>query len=227
MSLQEARVQELFAQANAVIDGDHFVYTSGQHGSAYVNKDNLLKDPEISWWLMKILADWVRQEYADSIDIVIGPVQAGSIVAHDLAERLNKASSIAEQYVAGSPRRQGRPLSVYADKDGDDFVIKRGFDKDIPGKDVLIAEDILTTGSTVQKVIRRVRELDGRVLGVVALCNRGDVTAEALEVQKLFSLMDVSMAKYDRAACPLCRDHVPINTVLGHGRAYVAEHGQP
>jgi orotate phosphoribosyltransferase len=34
-----ARAREILADARAMIAGSHVVYTSGKHGSAYVNKD--------------------------------------------------------------------------------------------------------------------------------------------------------------------------------------------
>lgn len=61
--------------------------------------------------------------------------------------------------------------------DGNKFVIKRGYDKLVFGKSVLIVEDILNTGGSVRKVVEAVRRTGGRVVAVAAfLCNRGCVT---------------------------------------------------
>ena len=39
MSASAARARAVLGEARAIITGSHIVYTSGKHGSAYVNKD--------------------------------------------------------------------------------------------------------------------------------------------------------------------------------------------
>lgn len=112
---------------------------------------------------------------------------------------------------------------MFADKDGDRFVIKRGYDKHIRGKRVLVVEDILTTGGSVRSTVEAVRIIGGTVLGVAALCNRGTSTAESLDVPKLNQLVTMDLETWDGADCPLCRMNIPINTDVGHGKTFLAQ----
>lgn len=59
---------------------------------------------------------------------------------------------------------------MYAEKDGDSFIIKRGYDLLIKNKRVLIVEDILTTGGSVKKLVEVARTIPCEIVGVAALC---------------------------------------------------------
>ena len=111
---------------------------------------------------------------------------------------------------------------MYADKDGDNFVIKRGYDKLIAGKNILVVEDVLTTGGSVRKVIEAVRALGGNVIGLGVLCNRGGVTAQDVANALIFALVNVKMDAWSPVDCPLCAQGVPINTNVGKGREFLA-----
>jgi orotate phosphoribosyltransferase len=108
----------------------------------------------------------------------------------------------------------------------DDFVFRRGYDKLIPGKQVLVVEDVLTTGGTVKKVVGAVRELGGIVVGVGALVNRGGITAKDVgDVPRLGALINITLDVWDEKACPLCEQGVPINTDVGKGREFLDRRG--
>lgn len=108
------------------------------------------------------------------------------------------------------------------------FVFKRGFGKFLEGgKKVLIVEDILTTGGTAKKVVEAARKSGGEVIGVSALCNRGGVTKEAIgDVPELFSLTNVQMDAFPEDECPLCKNEIPVNTEIGHGKEFLSRSEQ-
>ncbi len=129
-------------------------------------------------------------------------------------------------------------LAVYAEKEGvelvsssygplppkyeDKFVIKRGYDKLITGKNVLVVEDVLTTGGSVRKVIEATRAIGGNVIGVGALWNRGGITSQNVaNVPKLISLVNRKLDEWDEKDCPLCKQGVPININVGKGREFL------
>lgn len=197
--------QEVLARQQAIITGSHFVYTAGDHGDAYVNKDIALTHPVYT----DVLASAIALEYKDKcVDVVVGPAVAGAIFAHEVARALTR---ITGKVV----------LSAYADSDGEGKIIKRGYGKLVKGSTVLVVEDILNTGKSARLTVEAVRAAEGTVAAVAAICNRGDVTAQALGSPELYSLMDVSMSKYPADQCPLCKEGVPVSTELGHGKAFL------
>lgn len=210
IELSNDLIRDIFAGSQAIIVNNHFVYKSGKHGPAYVNKDAIYPNP---FAVSLLCGEIARRTHYHDIALVVAPAIGGVILSQWTAHHLSK---IYEEPV----------FSIYAEKDpanDDVMVIKRGYDKFLPGKNVLVVEDILNTGGSAAKTVQAVRDLGGKVVAVGALCNRGGVTADDLGGDlKLFSLMDVQMDMFEVDACPLCQEGVPINTELGHGREFLA-----
>jgi orotate phosphoribosyltransferase len=206
--LNREEVRSVLESVGAIVTGSHFVYISGLHGRDYINKDALFMHPDTVSRLCETIA--VRF-VNDGIEVVIAPAGGAMILSQWVTHHLSRLTN-------------REVLAVYADRDGDYFVIKRGYEKIIPGKLVLVVEDLLTTGLTVSKVVEAVRELHGIVCGVGGIANRGRVTlADLGHPPCLVSLLDVPMEMYPESDCPLCKQGVPINTTLGHGATFLAK----
>ena len=200
--------------AQAIMQG-HFVLKSGNHSSTYINKDAVYTDPEtiaiLGMDLGQPFCDRVRKEHnLPVIDVVVGPAIGGVILAHCVGKHI-------------AFDRKGTLRTIFADKNGEGFIIKRGYDKFVKDKHVLVVEDILTTGSSVRGTVEAIRNVGGHVEGVSALCNRGSVTAEQLDVPKLVSLVEMNIETWPGSLCPLCLTGPAINTEVGHGQTWLAK----
>lgn len=204
--MDRKKMLQMLEKVKALITNDHFVYTSGKHGSAYINKDAIYPYTEEISKLCLIIA----KRFADeNIEIVIAPAVGGIILSQWTAYHLSK---ITGQDI----------LSAYAEKEENNFIIKRGYDKLITNKRVLVVEDILTTGGSVKKVIEAVRLIRGNVVGVGALFNRGSVTPDLIaKPPKLFAIINLNLITWEEKDCPLCKKQIPINTSVGKGREYL------
>lgn len=210
------RPQDVLADAEAVTSG-HFVFKSGLHASEYVNKDMLYTNPNtIALLCMDLGQPFVHRKRPEAqVHVVVGPAIGGVILAHCVAKHIFFDS---EEIVR----------SLFADKEGDGFIVRRGYDKFVTGRRVLVVEDIITTGGSVRGTVEAVRRAGGEVVGVAAICNRGEnITAETLGVPQFVSLVEMHFETWSSEACPLCKQGVAINTELGHGKAFVAKYGQP
>ena len=207
--MNEQEVLNALGKVGAVITNSHIVYTSGKHGTAYVNKDAVYLHTGITSDLCQAIAE---QFVDDGIEAVIAPAVGGVALSQWTAYHLSKIS--------------GREvLAVYAEKSesGDAFVIKRGYDKVVPGKNVLVVEDVLTTGGSAKKVIEAVRAIGGNIIGLGVLCNRGGIKPQDVaNPPKMFALANVTLDSWDEADCPLCAKNIPINTDVGKGREYLS-----
>ena len=146
------------------------------------------------------------------------PKKGGIILSHDIAYWLSIGRISGPEVLGIYAEKVGK------DENGDMFDFTRGYGDLIAGKRAIVAEDVLNTGGSVKKIVKLVRAYGGIVIGVSAICNRGGVTSKDIgDVPKLVSLIDVAMAKYDKDSCPLCRQNVPINTTVGHGKKFLAE----
>jgi len=210
-------VLEILRNCGALITDSHIVYTSGRHGDTYINKDAIYPHTAVTSKLCKEIAEWFEDF---GCEIVVAPAIGGVILSQWTAYHLNAPTSV---------NRVGEVLGIYAEKsdDGQTFEFHRSYDKLIPGKKVLVVEDVLTTGGSVQKVVEAVRRLNGKVEGVGAICNRGGVTRKDIgDVPELYALLDINLDSFPEAECPLCAKHIPINIEVGKGREYLHQKGQ-
>jgi orotate phosphoribosyltransferase len=194
------RVRAILAEAQAIVTGSHVVYTSGKHGSAYVNKDAVYPNTARVSELCRHLADAARPQRPE---VVCGPATGGIILATWTGHHL------------GVP-------AVYAEKADGGMALRRGYDRLVAGKRVLVVEDILNTGGSVRDTVAAVRAAGGEVVAVAALVNRGGVTAADVGAPVLVALLDVALDAWEADACPLCRDGVPVDTTVGKGREFLA-----
>lgn len=206
--MTEQEILSIFQRTRAIITNSHIVYTLGKHGSAYINKDALYPHTADISQLCRLFAEHFID---DHVDVVIAPALGGIILSQWTAHHLSEM--------------KGREvLGLYAEKiEGTkDFVIKRGYDKLLAGKNVLVLEDVLTTGGSAKKVIELTRTFGGNVVGLGVLCNRGGILAEDIgNVPKLHALVSINLEAWEPSDCPLCAQGVPINTNVGKGREFL------
>ena len=195
------RATAILAESGAVIRDSHIVYTSGRHGSAYVNKDAVYPHTGRVRELCALMADTARPLGAE---VVCGPAMGGIILAQWTGHHLALPAVYAEKAPEGG------------------MALRRGYDGLVAGRRVLVVEDILNTGGSVRDAVAAVRNAGGEVVAVGALVNRGGVTAADVGAPALYALLDVALDAWDAAACPLCRDGVPVNTDVGKGREFLA-----
>lgn len=207
--MNEQEVLRILNEVGAVITDSHIVYTSDKHGTAYFNKDAIYPHTAETSRLCRAIAE---QFADDKVEVVIAPAIGGVVLSQWTAHHLTEMN--------------GREVfSVYAEKSegGDAFIIKRGYDKLIVGKRVLVVEDVLTTGGSAKKVIEATRAIGGNVIGLGVLCNRGGITREDMaDIPKLEVLVNMNFDTWDEATCPLCEQDIPVNTDIGKGREFLA-----
>ncbi|MBX7161393.1 MAG: phosphoribosyltransferase [Acidimicrobiia bacterium] len=191
-----ARARDLFEEAGAIRTGGHFVYTSGRHGSAYVNKDAVYPDTRRISELCGLLAGAVA---GFRPEIVCGPAVAGIIVAQWTAHHL------------GVP-------AVYADKVDSGLVLARGYDRLVSGRRVAVVEDVVTTGGSLARTVAAVEAAGGTTVVAAALVNRGGVSADDVSAPSLVSLLALDFESVAAAECELCAAGVPIDTGLGKAK---------
>ena len=209
--MNDPEIMQMFTDAGAIITESHFVYNSSRHSSVYINKDALYLHTGI---ISQLCQRMVQTYIPDEIDVVVGPVLGGIVLSQWTTYALN------------TKRTAGETLAVYAEKEqGSDhaFAFYRGYDKHISGKNILIVEDILTTGGSVRRIVELVRKHGGNVVGVSALCNRGNVQPKDVGDVPINTLITLDLETYAEENCPFCAQHVPINTDVGKGRMFLAK----
>lgn len=204
-------VVDILKKVGAVITDSHFVYTSGKHGSVYVNKDAVYPHTAETSRIGELFAEKFKDM---NIDVVAAPALGGIILSQWVAFHLSKL--------------KGKEiLGVYTEKTADkQMIFTRGYDKLVKGKNVLVIEDLTTTGGSVRKVVDTVKATGGNVVAVCVMVNRDPEKVTSEVVGGPFSALGVIKASaFDEAVCPLCKENVPINTDVGHGKKYMEAKG--
>jgi orotate phosphoribosyltransferase len=207
MQKSNEEVIDILKKTGAIVSDSHFVYVSGKHAPVYINKDYVYPHTEYISRIAQIIA----KKYKESpIDVVVGPSIGGIILSQWTAHHL---SLLKEKEV----------LSIYTEKQIDkDQIFTRGYDTYVRGKNVLVVEDIVTTGGSLKKVINSVQKEGGRVLSACAIVNKDPENINPSFLGVPFDyLAIVGMDVYDEKNCPLCKAGVPINVQMGHGKKFL------
>ena len=183
--MTEQEIKQLFIETNAIMEG-HFLLTSGLHSPLYVEKFNVLQHPDYTEKLCRELASRFKD---DRIETVVGPMTGGILLAHETGKALGTRAIFTE-------RENGR------------MTFRRGFSLS-PGEQVLIVEDIVTTGGSVREVIDVVREAGGVPVAVGMLVDRSGGKADFSPVPHQ-ALLHLAVETFTAEACPLCQKGVPM-----------------
>jgi len=195
-------VIDILTKVGAIISNDHFVGTSGYHFDTYINKDFLYPHTEETSRICRLYAE----KYKDAdIEVVVGPALGGIVLSQWVAFHLGASV-----------------LSVYTEKTPDGGqVFTRGYDKLVKGKRVLIVEDNVSTGGSIVKVVDAVKHAGGNIVAACAMVNKSiEVTSETIGVPFDY-LSELYVEMFSVENCPLCKNGVPINTEIGHGKKYL------
>ena len=199
--ISEEEIIGIFERCCALLTG-HFIYASGRHGEAYVDKRMVLpyvKDLQHLCWM---LAFHFKEQ---GVQVVVAPAVGGIAlnqwVAHFLTLFIEETGNMSDQV-----------LAITAEKEGDELVFAGGLGGLVSGKRVLEIDDITTTGGSVKKMSKLIIATGGVPIGVGLLWNRGGVEFDIPS----YSLVNKEFPSYAPPDCPLCKKNVPMSTVAGH-----------
>jgi orotate phosphoribosyltransferase len=176
----------LLENSGALLRG-HFRLSSGLHSPNYVQCALLLEEPRNAHAIGEALAARVRDFAATR---VVAPALGGVVIGYTVAEAL------------------GVPFIFTERKEGA-MSLRRGF-RIADGEPVVIVEDVVTTGKSTRETAAVVEQLGGRVAGFASILNRSG-RENPFHGAPYASLLSLALETFDEAACPLCRDGVPLD----------------
>lgn len=177
------------------INRGHFRLTSGRHSDIYCNRDAIFSDPHAYAYIINMTRRMLEVNDAwFAFTAVTAPAVAG----------ISLASPIALQ----DPLR----IYTYTEKKAHLMVYRGAYKKVLRGARVLITEDVITTGGSVQKVINAVNDCGGEVVCISSIWNRTGWTYGDVPV---LSLIDKLVDSWFPIDCPLCQAGVPLQDPKG------------
>lgn len=183
LPLTEAEVLKMLEETQAVLHG-HFLLTSGLHSPMYVEKFNVLQHPKYTERLCQEIA---RRYEKDNVELVVGPVTGGILLAHETGKALGTRA-------------------IFTEREDGKMTLRRGFRIE-PGTRVLIVEDIVTTGGSVKEVMEVVKASGGEIVGVGLLVDRsGGKVNFGVRTE---ALLHLNVETFKPENCPLCAKGIP------------------
>jgi len=180
----QQEIFEIFEKAKALLKG-HFLLSSGLHSDLYFEKFQVLQHPEYVEILCQRLATLFEEE---KIEVVVGPTTGGIIIAYEVAKNL-------------------KTRSIFAESEDGGRVFKRGFSLK-KSERVLIVDDILTTGKSLNEVVDLVKRYEGQIIGIGVLLDRSGRKVELGFPLKALATTEVK--NYSPDECPLCKKGEPL-----------------
>ncbi|MBI1734906.1 MAG: hypothetical protein HYR51_07010 [Candidatus Rokubacteria bacterium] len=194
---------EILKRTGAYHANDHVLLPSGHHTTEYIEKTLVTTEPSFTEGLGAVIAKHFAQW---PVDVVLSTGPGALILSHCVARA-----------------HPSRPIVVYGAKGvaaGKRRVtLPSEFQRLIrPGSKVLLVEDLVSSGTTLNLLIDLVEHLGAEVVGVGCLWRR---TSVDLNGKPVFSLVSRDFPTYSAEECPLCRKGVPLNEEFvrrRHGR---------
>lgn len=182
--MAQERFLHMLNEAGVLKDG-HYILTSGRHATQSIQCAKLFEHATLTSEICSYLAE---RFVSERIDLVVGPAIGGIIPAYELSRILAARNSFCERDNGGMSLRRG-------------FYIHRG-------ERVLIAEDVITTGGSVNATLRLIEQLGGVPAGVCAIADLSGGKTE-LKIPSI-AAVHLELTSYPADECPLCQKGIPI-----------------
>jgi orotate phosphoribosyltransferase len=184
---------EILKRTGAYHANDHVLLPSGQHTSEYIEKTLVTTEPSFTEGLGGVIA----KHFAPwPVDVVLSTGPGALILSHCVA-RAHPSRPVVVYGMKGLSRGKRR------------VTLPVEFQRLIrPGARVLLVEDLVSSGTTLDLLIELVESLSAQVVGVGCLWRR---TSVDIGDKPVFSLVSRDFPTYEPEDCPLCRKDVPLN----------------
>lgn len=182
--MNNKEILDIFRNTGALLEG-HFILTSGRHSSSYFQCARVLQYPKHLTHFASMIAEHYK---GTKIETVISPAIGGVVLGTEVGRLLNAQTIFAER------------------KDGE-MCIRRGFEIE-PGQNILVVEDVITTGGSVKEVMDQVINQEGNIVGVGVMVDRSNGTVSLHENQ--FSIIALEATSYESDEVPDSLSAMPV-----------------
>ena len=163
---------KILKETDALLEG-HFILSSGSHSDQYIQCAKLLSYPKKSEIVCASLTEKIKKSFS-KIDIVLSPALGGIVVGYEIAKQLNTKT-------------------IFAERVDDKLVLRRGFF--IPrDSNVLIVEDVITTGKSALECSKIVKTNKANLVGFACIIDRSD--NNVLIKEKIISQIKIKIDMY-------------------------------
>tara|TARA_B100000287_G_scaffold426335_1_gene474075 strand:+ start:509 stop:1102 length:594 start_codon:yes stop_codon:yes gene_type:complete len=143
---------KILKETSALLDG-HFILSSGLRSSMYVQCAKLLSHPKQAQLICKSLAQKIKKNYK-KIDVILSPAIGGIVVGYEIGRQLSVETIFSE-------REEGK------------LILRRGFNLK-KGANVLVVEDVITTGKSALECNDIIQSYKASLIGYACIIDRSN-----------------------------------------------------
>lgn len=155
--MTDEEVLDVFRACDAFLEG-HFILSSGLHSSMFLQKTLVFRRPDQTEILCRALAEKIVAAGYAGVSQVVSPAVGGIIPGYETARWLKKPA-------------------IYTERVDGKFELRRNFSV-APGEQVIIVEDVISTGLSVRECIQCVTDLGAEVVAVACIIDRSGGEAD-------------------------------------------------
>jgi len=141
---------KILKKTDALLEG-HFILSSGLHSKQYIQCAKLLSHPKQARIICNSLCEKINKKF-NNIDIILSPALGGVIVGYEIGRQFNLEAIFAERF------------------DGK-LLLRRGF-KIKKNSNVLVVEDVITTGKSALECLDIVKINNANLIGYACIIDR-------------------------------------------------------
>lgn len=177
--MTQDEIVQHFQDTNALLEG-HFLLSSGLHSPKYLQCALALQYPADAAKFGKAIAE----RFGANIRTVASPAIGGLVIGYAVAAALNARF-------------------IWTERQNGEMTLRRGFSL-LPGEQILVVEDVITTGGSTRECIAALTAAGGKVVGAASLIDRSNGSADVGVPREALATLEVPT--YTAEQCPMCFD---------------------
>ena len=176
-------------RTKALVEG-HFILSSGLHSPLYVQCAKLLSYPSKSKNFCISLSKKIKKKIKN-VDLILSPAVGGIIIGYEMGRLLKKET-------------------VFCERVDGKFKLRRGFSIK-PKSNVLILEDVITTGKSSLECVKLIKNSKAKLRGFACIIDRSN--NQNLKIKnKIVSQIKLNIPTYTKKNLPDILKKIPVRS---------------
>ena len=169
---------KILKETNALLEG-HFILSSGLHSNQYIQCAKLLSHPQKAENICSSLVEKINKTFK-KIDIILSPAIGGIVVGYEIG-------------------RQLKIQTIFAERENNQLILRRGF-MIKPNSNVLVIEDVITTGKSALECSKIIKMSGANLVGYSCIIDRS--SEEVLIKDKIVSQIKFEIKTFSEDKLP-------------------------
>ena len=169
---------KILRETEALLEG-HFILSSGLHSNQYIQCAKLLSHPKKAEAICSSLCEKIKSKF-NKVDIVLSPALGGVVVGYEVG-------------------RQLKIETIFAERVDGKLILRRNF-KVKENSNVLIVEDVITTGKSVLECSNIVNMNKANLVGYACIIDRSSKSVSIKD--KIVSQMQFNIETFTEDKIP-------------------------